>query len=122
MFSPIKPKNGTADFAKYEAEGCGICEKFGAEVFWPSSRSHYAHADCYREIRKIEADLVAKIDELFANSIDKIQAHICATEAVRKALNGFSLQAYLNKYGAKKLKLTFDSFGVIAIQMPLAKL
>lgn len=42
----------------YALEGCGICEKDGAEVFWFSPHSRCAHAKCIKMIEALKATLI----------------------------------------------------------------
>jgi len=97
----------------YEAEGCGVCEKSGADVFWFNPVSRCAHSVCFEEIKAIEADLIATIDSVFQKS-DRNMAHVAAIRAVRKELGGVSIKTFLDTNGAAKLKSIFDSVGVAA--------
>ncbi len=106
----------------FEAEGCGICEKSGAEVFWRSSVSRCAHSVCYGTIKNIEANLVAKINTIFEDNDDRNMAHVRAVRAVRKELGGVSIKTYLETNGAEKLKSIFDSTGLKAALTPASKL
>lgn len=106
----------------YEAEGCGVCEQSGAEVFWFSPNSRCAHAVCYVTIEKIEADLIAKINALFVDSFTRNLAHIRAIKAVKKELGGVTIKKYLETNGPLKLKAIFDSAGLAAALTPPAKL
>lgn len=112
----------TPPFSRFQVEGCGICEQFGAEVFWLSNFSNGAHALCYRKISKIEAGLVSYIESIFEDTRERNLAHIKAVGAIRKVLNGVSIETYLETQGSKKLKLTFDSVGRTAIHLPAARL
>ncbi len=99
---------------KYDSEGCGICEEPGAEVFWFSHVSRGAHSVCYRTINNIEADLVAKINNIFQDTGDRNIAHARAIRAVSKELGGVSIKEFLNINGAEKLKSLFNFFGLKA--------
>ena len=106
----------------YETEGCGICEKQGAEVFWFSRFSRCAHTVCFKDIENIEADLIAKIETIFDDTSDRNMAHIRAVEAVKKVLGPVSIKTFLETEGATKLKLKFNSVGQIAALILPAKL
>lgn len=106
----------------YEAEGCGICEKTGAEVFWFSPFSRGAHSVCYGTIKNIEADLIAKINAIFEDTGNRNMAHVRAIGAVKKELGGVSIKTFLEVNGAEKLKSIFDSSGLKAALTPSAKL
>jgi len=98
----------------YAAEGCGVCEKPGADFFWFNPVSRCAHSVCFEEIKAIEADLIATIDSVFQEKRDRNMAHIAAISAVRKQLGGVSIKTFLDTNGAAKLKSIFDSVGVAA--------
>lgn len=100
----------------YEAEGCGVCEKSGADVFWFNPVSRCAHSVCYGEIKTIEADLIATIDSVFKDTGARIMAHVAAIRAVRKELGGVSIKTFLETNGAERLKSIFDSVGVAAVR------
>lgn len=122
MFSLILPGAGALNdqertielILSYNDGRCGICEELGAEVIWFSPFSRHAHSVCYRKIIKIEADLMANIESIFENTIDRNNAHIRAVGAVLKALNGITIKTYLERNGSKMLKLIFDLFGLDA--------
>jgi hypothetical protein len=103
---------------KYEVEGCGICEKPGAQVFWFSPTSLCAHSVCYGKIEHIEADLISKIHDFFETARDRNLAHVRAIRAVRKELGGVSMKTFLETHGAEKLKAIFDSSGAAAALTP----
>lgn len=70
----------------YQSEGCGVCEKEGAEVFWFSPYSRCAHAKCFKQIEAAESTLYQTIDSLFKNEKhygEQNSAHIKAIKAVR---------------------------------------
>lgn len=100
----------------YEAEGCGVCEKSGADVCWFSPISRCAHSVCYGEIKTIEADLITTINSVFEDNSDRNMAHVAATRAVRKELGGVSIKTFLDANGASRLKSIFDSVGVDAVK------
>jgi homoserine trans-succinylase len=106
----------------HKAQGCGVCEKSGAEVFWFSHISHFAHTVCYQTIKDVEADLNAKINSLYKDNQDRNNAHVKAIRAVKKELGTVSIKTYLETNGAKNLKLIFDSVGLNAAITPTAKL
>lgn len=99
---------------KLQAEGCGVCEKSGGDVFWFSLGSHCAHSVCYSEIKAIEADLIATIGSIFKENGDRNMAHLAAIRAVKKELGSVSIKKFLEKNGAERLKSIFDSVGIAA--------
>lgn len=103
---------------RYRAEGCGICEKEGAEVWWFSHFSRCAHSVCFGTIKNIEADLMNKIGLVFKNNSDRHMAHIRAVQAVKKEIGNVSLKTYVETQGANKLKSLFDSVGRMAAFAP----
>lgn len=102
----------------YEAEGCGVCENPGAEIFWFSPVSRCAHSVCYETIKNIESDLIAKIDTIFEDNRDRNMAHVRAIRAVQKELGGVSIKTFLETNGPDKLKSIFDSSGLKAALDP----
>jgi hypothetical protein len=108
--------------AKYDAEGCGICEKKGADILWFSPFSRGAHSVCFGTIKNVEADLMNKIDIVFKENIDRNMAHIRAVRAVQQELGNISLKKYLETQGVDQLKSLFDSVGLVAALTIPAKL
>jgi len=106
----------------YEAEGCGVCEKPGAEVFWFSPVSRCAHSVCYGTIKNIEAYLITRINTIFEGTGARNMAHVRAIGAVRKELGGVSIKTFLETNGAEKLKSIFDSSGLKAALTSASKL
>lgn len=47
VFTVARDELIDAILAQYKAEGCGICKKPGADVFWFSPYSRCAHQSCY---------------------------------------------------------------------------
>jgi len=115
----------------YENEGCGICEKKGAEVFWFSPYSRGAHAKCFKIIENIENKLIQTIDEVFkdkateserAKNLSCNMAHVRAIKAVRAACGSETILSYLEKNGTEKLTKLFDTVGIEAAKKVPAKL
>jgi hypothetical protein len=97
---------------RYDEEGCGICEKRGLDesaVLWFSDFSRCAHAECYRQLEPIEADLTAKTDMLFARARDANDAQIRANRVIKQQLGGASLKTFLETHGAEELKAIYNS-------------
>ncbi len=104
----------------YEAEGCGICKKPGADGFWFSPYSRCAHTVCFNLVKKAEHDLEELIIKMFAgdDNWDKNCAHIAAIKAVEKAMQEvgvLSIKDYLEKYGEEKLTHLFNTEGKEAV-------
>lgn len=106
------------------SEGCGICEKKGAEVFWFSPYSRCAHAKCVKQIEAAESTLIKKIDSLFKkdNYGEQNISHIRAIKAVRKACGSETILSYMEKNGVEALKNLFDTVGVEAAQTSPSRL
>lgn len=102
----------------YKSEGCGICEKKGAEVFWFSPFSRCAHAKCVKTIKKTESRLTKSIDLLFKNEKDyrhHNNAHIMAVKAVRQACGSDTILTYLEKNDEYALAHLFNTVGTEAV-------
>ena len=96
----------------YDAEGCGICGKEGAEVCWYSPKSRCAHKLCYDLIEPAVKNAYQRIDEYCGNTRDyrkqndlhtKLMGRIQTFECLE-----LSLLDYLKKHGEEKLKKAFD--------------
>ncbi len=101
----------------YHEEGCGICEKKGAEVFWFSIYSRCAHAKCVVKIRPAETQLLATIDKLFECEVNRGPhnfAHMVAIKAIKRALGPGSLETHLEKQGEKVVTEVFNTVGIEA--------
>ena len=102
----------------YNSEGCGVCEKEGAEVFWFSPYSRCAHARCFKIIEPATSTLYLTIDDLFngAKHGEHNDAHIKAIKAVRSACGSDTIMSYLEKNGLDALKNLFNTVGVKAVK------
>jgi hypothetical protein len=101
----------------YDAEGCGVCEKPGAEVFWFSPFSRGAHASCVKLINGSERELVQRLEWAFYKPNDHLgfnTAHVLAVGAVRKETGSDSLLSFLEKHGSQALKKLFTTVGAKA--------
>ncbi len=108
----------------YNSEGCGICEKEGAEVFWFSPYSRCAHAKCLTMIQVAESALMQKIDDVFKKSTNpgkRNDAHIHAIQAVRAACGQDTILAYLEKKGSTALTNLLITVGIEAVNQYASK-
>lgn len=108
----------------YNSEGCGICEKEGAEVFWFSPYSRCAHAKCFKMIDVAESALIQNIDDTFKKSTNpgkRNNAHIHAIQAVRAACGQDTILAYLEKNGSTALTNLFNTVGIEAVNQYASK-
>lgn len=102
---------------QYDAEGCGICEKKGAEVLWFSPYSQRAHAKCLKIIEPSEETLALVLNVVFKNAQDyraQNSAHIRAIKAVREACGSKTILKYQKEYGAEALFKLFNTLGIKA--------
>lgn len=106
----------------YSEEGCGICEKKGADVFWFSQFSRGAHTKCYQDIQSISEKLLKAIDGTYKDNHQKVMAHIRAIGGIRRACGSDSISAYLEKNGHDALQRLFDTVGVYCAKVPPARL
>lgn len=109
---------------QYDSEGCGVCEKTGAEVFWFSRYSRGAHAKCFKLVEKSEQKLTNTIDEMFKGTKhgERNVAHIRAVQAVRLACASKTIMSFLEKNGVEALTRLFDTVGIEAAKKTPAKL
>ena len=98
----------------YDAEGCGICRKTGADVFWFTPYSRGAHNACYALIKEIESDIDVLITNKFKDESDfgKLHgAHVAVVAAVQHACGNNSLKEFLINNGTDALKSLFNTVG-----------
>jgi hypothetical protein len=102
----------------FQEEGCGICEKKGAEVFWFSPYSRSAHAKCFEKIQAAERPAVSLVEHMFQYVKEKEEpalrdglvfntAHIELIKRVRGACGAETISSYLEKHGDKELANLF---------------
>lgn len=68
----------------YYGEGCGICEREGADVFWFNPKSRRAHKACFELVKELEDDVCEQIKRAFpSNDNGDINfAHVEVVKAV----------------------------------------
>jgi len=93
----------------YHAEGCGICGKEGAEVFWFNPHSRCAHRECYDFLSPALEGAYAVLDEVFGD--DNSRKNDAHHKLVRLVLSQIGQQTILecaNKSGIDYLKKLFN--------------
>jgi len=107
-----------------EPEDCGICEQKGATIFWFSPYSRGAHRECFRAIQKAEESLAFTVDQLFKDTVngERINAHIEAIRAVRKACGSETILSFFEKNGEEALSGLFNTVGIAGAKKITAKL
>jgi hypothetical protein len=103
----------------YTSEKCGICKRQGNDdkAFWYNPTSRWAHSTCLAQIKPLENELFAKINELFPGHLETRQrnmAHLCAIRVVENLCEPDSLLQYYQKQGAAALTNLFNSEGINA--------
>lgn len=95
--------------AQYSSEGCGICKKTGADVFWFSRYSRCAHQTCFNLIKDIENNTDFKNNEDF-KKLNKVMdngdlntIHIEIIELVQKSCGNLTILEYLVQNGTEQL-------------------
>ena len=97
--------------AKY---GCGICKKFGAEMFWFSPHSRCVHKDCYNLIALAEKDSIERLKEVkkeypYLGSMNSIHEQVVGlVEEYLRGSGEYTMRAYCERYGILNLKRLFD--------------
>ena len=111
----------------YESEGCGICKKPGADVFWFNPHSRCAHKVCFDLIKNAEKDLYTNLSFFFKEKDDHGKgnmAHVAAVEGVEKEIRKegiATIKEYIDKHGETRLKALFDGVGLQAVIQYKAK-
>jgi len=103
---------------------CGICEKQGAEIFWYSPLSQYAHERCVKMIEPSERILHQVVGDLYNKRgfVPQIEAHIRAIQAVRQACGNDTIYSYFMRNGENALAHLFNTIGIRAAQIYPSKL
>lgn len=127
--SKVDPSNKNPDvFANvrelFQQEGCGICEKVGADKFWFNPYSSGAHEKCYEKIKKAESYLISVIHAMcpdFESYICSREAHIKAIIAIKAVCDGKTIKASLEKDGIDRITDLFNTVGIPAAKQYIDK-
>src|SRR3990167_124559 len=97
----------------YVVEGCGICKKRGADVFWWSPYSRCAHRDCFRMLEGLGRSFYAAADRKFGrrNYQGQNLAHIEVAREIERHISdrAESIKEFIGKYGIEEIEKIYES-------------
>lgn len=106
----------------YEQDGCGICHRRGAEVFWYSSYSKCAHRNCYNYIAPATKRFCDAVDTLAKSRPEepelKSLLNVAGNDAVQQEINRngmISIKEYADKNGLHKLQQLYEGKAILAV-------
>lgn len=79
---------------------CGLCEKYGATLFWRTDKSHVVHPLCLSELKSYLDLIEQKINKYFPLDSQvrlKLEAQVQALTALRPYLDGKSIIVFKNE-------------------------